>query len=493
MTTSQTMTAAAIRSRLTHPIIDADGHIVEFQPAFLDSLRQVGGTRMVERFQSAWEHGAVSGPWHGWFVWPRLSLQERFETRTPRPPWWTLPTRNTLDRATATMPKLLYERLDELGLDFTILYPTQGLFGPHLEDEELRRTACRAFNTCHADIFGEYADRMTPAAVIPMHTPEEAVDELEYAVKTLGLKVIAFSHVVRPIASIAASASAEAARRAFWVDTFGIDSAYDYDPVWAKCVELKVTPTSHGFGNGLWRQSISNFVYNHIGSFSSAQEAVCKSLFLGGVTRRFPSLKFAFLEGGVGWACNLYADLFSHWEKRGPKGLEETNPANLNQELLIDLYRRYGEQLVEGRLDQAGQEVAVLAKTAEEPASLDEFAACQIERPEDIRDLFIPHFYFGCEADDRMNAWAFNTKVNPCGARLKAMFSSDIGHFDVTDMAEVVPEASELLEHELLSPDDFRDFMFANPVSLFCDTNPDFFKGTLVEQAVEQFIAQEAR
>ncbi len=32
-----------------------------------------------------------------------------------------------LDRATAMMPKLLYDRLDELGLDFVIVYPTAGL------------------------------------------------------------------------------------------------------------------------------------------------------------------------------------------------------------------------------------------------------------------------------------------------------------------------------------------------------------------------------
>ena len=30
---------------------------------------------------------------------------------------------------------------------------------------------------------------MTPVAMIPMYTPEEAIVELEYAVKTLGLKV----------------------------------------------------------------------------------------------------------------------------------------------------------------------------------------------------------------------------------------------------------------------------------------------------------------
>jgi hypothetical protein len=30
---------------------------------------------------------------------------------------------------------------------------------------------------------------MTPVAVIPMYTPQEAIEELEYAVKVLGMKV----------------------------------------------------------------------------------------------------------------------------------------------------------------------------------------------------------------------------------------------------------------------------------------------------------------
>ena len=35
---------------------------------------------------------------------------------------------------------------------------------------------------------------------------------------------------------------------------------------------------------------------------------------------------------------------------------------------------------------------------------LDDFAACKITRKEDWVDLFVTPFYFGCEADDRMNA-----------------------------------------------------------------------------------------
>ena len=76
------------------------------------------------------------------------------------------------------------------------------------------------------------------------------------------------------------------------------------------------------------------------------------------------------------------------------------------------------------------------------------------------------------------------------GARLNAIFSSDIGHFDVPDMTEVVPEAYELVEHGLITDDDFRDFMFANAVRFWGEVNPDFFKGTVVEKQAAGVLAQ---
>ena len=70
---------------------------------------------------------------------------------------------------------------------------------------------------------------------------------------------------------------------------------------------------------------------------------------------------------------------------------------------------------------------------------LDDFKACRIERAEDIKSLCADCFYFGCEAED--HALAFNERNNPFGARLYAFFGSDIGHFDVQDMASDLPEA----------------------------------------------------
>ncbi len=329
--------AARIRARLSHPVIDSDGHWIEFEPAALDYLRQVGGERIVERYQQVANQ-------FGNKKWAQMSPAERRERRMLQPAWWGVPTKNTRDRATAMLPKLLYERLDELGLDFAVLYPTSGaLFAPFLRDEEVRRAACRAFNMYTADQFRGLGDRLTPAAVIPMHTPQEAVEELEFVAKTLGFKAAMFASLQRRPVPAVAKANPEASRYAIWHDTLGLDSEHDYDPVWAKCVELGIPPTFHSASAGIGlRTSISNFVYNHIGHFAQAGEAVCKALFLGGVTRRFPRLKCAFLEGGVGWACSLYSDLIGHWKKRNPEALEAVNPATLDRELLVEMVRRYG-------------------------------------------------------------------------------------------------------------------------------------------------------
>ena len=59
-------------------------------------------------------------------------------------------------------------------------------------------------------------------------------------------------------------------------------------------------------------------------------------------------------------------------------------------------------------------------------------------------------------------------------------------------MEEVLEEAYEMVEHGLITEDDFRDFVFTNPTTLWTGTNPDFFKGTVVEDAVGKLLANGA-
>ncbi len=475
-------TASEIRSRLGHPIIDVDGHTIELAPVVLDYIARFGGSDMATRYAKRPEMNK----------WYRMTEGERLETRTSARPWWGQPATNTVDRATAVLPGLLYERLEELGIDFAIMYPSDGLTIvslPGIQDEETRRVCSRAFNTYQMDMCGEFADRLTPAAVIPMETPQEAVDELEYAVKVLGYRVIATgSGVLRP-RDAALAGQFDFERDAAWSDTFGLDSQFDYDPVWAKCLELGVALTSHGgtMGTGS-RMSPTSYSYNHIGQFASAGEAITKSLFMSGVAHRFPALNFAFLEGGVAWACRVYADMLGHWEKRNGKAILDLDPGNLDVDLFMDLVHRYGGQGVRGHAESVRRR---MTRRLAHPDVLDDWAACGIQKAEDIRDVFASQFYYGCEADDPLIGWAFDTAANPLGARFRAMFGSDIGHWDVPDMREVVPEAYELVEAGRLTDEDFHDFAFGNAVRLHGQMNRDFFKGTAVEQEAGSVLERE--
>ena len=119
---------------------------------------------------------------------------------------------------------------------------------------------------------------------------------------------------------------------------------------------------------------------------------------------------------------------------------------------------------------------------------LDEWAACGISSAHDIKELFVDPFFFGCEADDPLTSMAFNTTVIPFGAELNAMMGSDISHWDVPDMAEVLEEAWEMVEHGWIDEDAFTKFTFENPARFYTGTNPLFFKGTVVEAAVDELL-----
>ncbi len=476
--TVQQSEGARLREELGHPVIDADGHWLEYGPVVGEAMRRIGGDAAVRAMQI--NGGRVSRSLG-------MTPAERRRENVPQEAFWGAPTKNTRDRATAMMPRLLYERLDEFGIDFAILFPTMGLGLPRVNDTEARIAACRAFNIYQAELFEPLKDRITPAAVIPMHNPDEAIAELDHAVGELGLKAVMLNSMIdRPIAKVAEERP-DATDLAVWYDMIGLDSAHDYDPVWAKCRELGVSPTFHRGSRGrAFRMSPSNFCYNHIGHFAAASEAVCKAIFLGGVTRRFPELNFAFLEGGVGFACLLYADLIGHWHIRNRDALEDVNPANLDTEMLLSLAERYAPtEMVDAIRARSGISTNSSSRTTGGIRELDDYAACSIGGVGDFKDLFVEPFYFGCEADDSNNAWAFNRECNPGGAEIKTLFGSDIGHFDVQDMSQVVTEAYELVEDGRIDAGGFRRFVFENPVHFWGKTNPAFFDGTR--------IAKEAR
>jgi len=470
-----------IRERLDHPVIDADAHTTEFVPALGEYLKEVGiSTDFNKLFKGV--VGSASG-------WHEMTPAERERKHITKPPFWTRPMRRTRDRAAASFPRYMRSRMDEFGCDVAIVYPSTALGFLQLPSEELRRGGCRALNRYHRDAFEGCTDRMIPVGAIPANTPQEAIEELEYVVEELGFRAIVMpSYIPRPVPGFE-GADDDLRRWAFWIDAYGLDSPYDYDPFWKRCIELGVSIGTHTQGNG-WgsRRSPSNWVYNHIGHFAASGEALCKSLFLGGVTRRFPDLRVALLEGGVGWACGLFGDILEHWETRNVHTMRnELDPALLDQEEFERLAVQWApvgsatREKIEGSLlTTPGQQTGRYGD-----AELDEFAALEIQGPEEIPGLFLPNFYFGCEADDPMNPLAFQEGLWPHGATFNAIYGSDIGHFDVPDMTEVLGEAYEPVQKGTMKPESFRDFVYANSVRFYTDTNPEFFAGTIIADDVQ--------
>ena len=244
--------SARIRAELAHPVIDADAHINEVYPGFLDYIEKVGGGDFARRYREGFLQSGTGGGHRGgdFSGWVDQSWEERRRWRTRRPAWGGSPTRNLQDAGTALLPGLLYERMPELGWEYTIVYGGLGLFLPIELSEETRRITVRALNGLQADMYAEYADRICPVAAIPMYTPGEAIDELDHAVGQLGHKVVMIpSGVPRPIPGLHEKAP-EGFPDAHWMDHYGVDSEHDYYPFWQRCADLKLSIGCHSSPRG---------------------------------------------------------------------------------------------------------------------------------------------------------------------------------------------------------------------------------------------------
>jgi predicted TIM-barrel fold metal-dependent hydrolase len=455
--------APELRAQLGHPVVDGDAHVIECEFAICDFLRQVAGPDIARRYEEGKKR--------------RISSVRHKQT------WWNSPSGpHTIDRATVMLPRLYRERLDEAGIDFAVVYTTEGLGAMHVPDAEMRQALHRALNTMYADMFGPVKDRLTPSALIPMHTPEEAVAELEFVANTLGLKTVTVNTEIR--------------RGDGALSSPAIDAGSDYDKVWQKIVDLKLSVACHNRlqGIGTTRGSPSNYIFNHLGGFAQGSDFFCRALIFGGAAMRFPQMKIGFLEGGVGWGAQLYNSLFEYWEKRNAAQLQANlDPEKVDLDLLASMFERYGNEYLTPERIRTNPHHPSSAIPGPDNRFVDEWAESGIKRPGDIRDMFRDRFFFGCEADDRMNKVAFDTDLNHYKLRLNAMLGSDIGHWDVVDITDVLPEAWSLVDDELLNEDDFRDFAFGNAVDFHAGLNPEFFAGTVVEDAAKTRLAEKSK
>ena len=206
-------------------------------------------------------------------------------------------------------------------------------------------------------------------------------------------------------------------RRARWIDTLAHDSPLRLRRRSGGAArELGVAPTSTPAARaGARACRPTNYLYNHIGSFAAGAEAAARSLFFGGVPRAV-SPTCASRSSRAAWrgrrACSPTSSATGRSATRRP--CCTTTPHALDRAQLAQLLRAVRHRPVRARADAPRLRRCTCSRSRSPTArSLDEFAAAGIPARPTCTDIFADQYFFGCEADDPLNAIAFDARLQP--------------------------------------------------------------------------------
>jgi predicted TIM-barrel fold metal-dependent hydrolase len=197
-------------------------------------------------------------------------------------------------------PHVRVKDMDLEGIEVAFFYPTLWLLYGDLNDPKLAAAACRAYNNWMADFCKPYPERFFGVAPLPLQDVDEAVKEMRRVVKDLGMRAV----FIRP--------NPYNGRRLN-------DPAYD--PFWREAQELNIPVAIHGsFGTKmptLGQERYKDPFFFHMVCHPWEQQGACMDVVCGGVLSKFPKLKVAFLESGVGWIGHWLDRMDGHFEKMG--------------------------------------------------------------------------------------------------------------------------------------------------------------------------------
>jgi aminocarboxymuconate-semialdehyde decarboxylase len=164
--------------------------------------------------------------------------------------------------------------MDRMGLDRQALLPPMTVTGYELEPRHGQALA-RLYNDINAETARRSNGRLIAVATLPMQSSRECVEELDYAAKELGTRLVEIGTNVNGL---------------------NLDEE-QFQPFWSRAAELGVLVLLHPHNvaapDRLRRYYLSNLVGNPFDT-----TIAIASIALGGVLRRYPSLKLCFVHGG---------------------------------------------------------------------------------------------------------------------------------------------------------------------------------------------------
>jgi predicted TIM-barrel fold metal-dependent hydrolase len=176
---------------------------------------------------------------------------------------------------------------DRDGIDAEIIFPNKGLSMWATPDAIFAQAQCRVFNEWAWEQFGPYNDRLSPVAAIATADLEGSIKEVQRAAK------VGFRALTLPCKPV-------------W-GAHDIDHPnYNlplFDSLWAAIQDTGLPITFHISTGRDPRASRGNggAVINYVSHSLSPTVEPVANLCASGVFERFPKLKFATIEAGIGW------------------------------------------------------------------------------------------------------------------------------------------------------------------------------------------------
>jgi predicted TIM-barrel fold metal-dependent hydrolase len=238
-------------------------------------------------------------------TWEQLQkyLDEPYRRRPTNFPYfpqdgWDRRLRGTLGH-NAGDGKAWLEALDQGGMAMSVLYTTLGLFMPFVRDPEWAVVLTKAYNTLLYEEFTKVNPaRLKGVALLAPHDVDEAVTELRRCVTQYG-----FVGAMLP------------------ADGYSLLGHRRFDPIYAEAQRLDVPVAFHASGTDIsitaGFEPFPKFIQAHTMSHISGQMRQMVSTIFEGVPARFPNLRLAYLEAGVGWIPYFVQRMDEEFEKRG--------------------------------------------------------------------------------------------------------------------------------------------------------------------------------
>jgi aminocarboxymuconate-semialdehyde decarboxylase len=224
--------------------------------------------------------------------------------------------------------------MDAMGVDMQLLSPAPNQYY-YWADPDLALQLCRSINEHIAALVASHPDRLLGLGSVALQHPQLALEQLEYAVRTLDLRGVQVSSLVN-----------------------GLELADpQFERFWARAEELGCLVFLHPLGTTLGERLNRHYLSNIIGQ--PLETAVALSyLIFGGTLDRHPGLKILAAHGG-GYAAAYIGRADHAWHARpDARGCREP-PSSYLRRIYFDSIVYRPEQLRHLIAEVGAQQVVV--------------------------------------------------------------------------------------------------------------------------------------